>query len=178
MNQDDFIVIAVRLVVPLLILRYPLVGGWTALVLDALDVALMDALGALGGDGWYNYRLLDSRLDFYYLSLMAIVAGRWRNPYARWPALALFAWRSAGVILFWLTGQQIVFFVFPNLFENWWLYCVTVERFWPRLYPHSVRSAAVPLVVLLVPKMVQELLLHVLQAQPWDWIMRNVFGMA
>jgi hypothetical protein len=53
MNTDDFIVIAVRLIVPLIILRYPLVGGWTALVLDALDVALMDALG---GDGWANNR--------------------------------------------------------------------------------------------------------------------------
>src|SRR5262245_12902986 len=175
MNQDDFIVIAVRLVVPLLILRYPLVGGWTALVLDALDVALMDALG---GDGWANYRLTDSPLDYYYLSLMAIVAVRWQNPYATWPALALFAWRTVGVLLFWLTGQRVLFFVFPNLFENWWLYCVTVERFWPRLYPHSVRSAAVPLALLLVPKLVQEYLLHVAEAQPWEWITRNVFGMA
>jgi hypothetical protein len=173
LNQDDFIVIAVRLVVPLLILRYPLVGGWTALVLDALDVALMDALG---GDGWANYRATDSPLDFYYLSLMAIVAARWPNPYAKRPALALFAWRAVGVVLFWLTGQRVLFFVFPNLFENWWLYCVTVERFWPRLYPHSVRSVAVPLVVLLVPKLVQEYLLHVAEAQPAAWIARNVLG--
>jgi hypothetical protein len=173
MNWDDFVVIAVRLLVPLIILRYPLVGGWTALVLDALDVALMDALG---GDGWYDYRLVDSPLDFYYLSLMAIVALRWRNPYAKWPALALYGWRAVGVLLFWLTGLRAVFFVFPNLFENWWLYCVTVERFWPRLYPHSVRSAAVPLVILLIPKLVQEYFLHVLEAQPWVWIKRNVFG--
>jgi hypothetical protein len=166
----------VRLVVPLLILRYPLVGGWTALVLDALDVALMDALGALGGDGWANYRATDSPLDFYYLTLMAIVALRWQNAYAKWPALALYTWRAIGVLLFWLTGQRVLFFFFPNLFENWWLYCVTVERFWPRLYPHSVRSTAVPLVILLVPKLVQEYLLHVLEAQPVDWIARNILG--
>ena len=140
-NQDDFIVIAVRLVVPLLILRYPLVGGWTALVLDALDVALMDALG---GDGWANYRPTDSPLYFYYLTLMAIVAVRWQNPYAKWPALALYAWRAIGVVLFWLIGQRFLFFIFPNLFENWFLFVLVIWRFFPRVQSVSYTHLTLP----------------------------------
>ena len=50
MNDGELIVIGLRLVVPLLILRYPLAGGLTAMVLDAFDVVLTDAIG-LGGFG-------------------------------------------------------------------------------------------------------------------------------
>ena len=43
------IVIALRLVLPLTILRWPLAGGLLALVVDAVDVVLVDAIaGVLG----------------------------------------------------------------------------------------------------------------------------------
>jgi hypothetical protein len=50
-----------------------------------------------------------------------------------------------------------------------------VARFWPRLSPHSVTSVVVPLVLLLIPKMVQEYVLHFAEARPWQFI-KQQFG--
>jgi hypothetical protein len=80
------------------------------------------------------------------------------------------------VVLFEITGVRWLLLVFPNMFENWWLYCVAVERFAPSLSPRSLRSAAIPFVLLLLPKLGQEYLLHYLEAKPWDWIKRNILG--
>lgn len=101
MTDGQLIIIALRLAVPLLILRYPLAGGVTAMVLDALDVVLIDAIG-VGGFG-SNYVRLDKALDSYYLSLEFLVALRWTSGYARWPAVGLFVYRAIGVIAFEIT---------------------------------------------------------------------------
>src|SRR3990172_7244091 len=127
MSEGELIIIALPLIVPLLILRQPLAGGVAAMLVDGLDVVFIEALGR-GGFG-AHYHTLDKVLDTYYLSLELLVAVRWSNPYARWPAVVLFADRAAGVALFEVTHQRILLFAFPNLFENWWLYCVVVDRF-------------------------------------------------
>lgn len=129
-------------------------------------------LGGFGG----NYSEIDKALDTYYLSLEMFVAWSWTNPWARWPAIVLFAHRAVGVVLFEITGVRVLLLVFPNMFENWWLYCVFIARFAPALTPSSLRSAAVPFVLLLIPKLGQEFLLHYLEAKPWDWIKRNMLG--
>lgn len=167
MSEGELIVIAVRLAVPLLIFRYQLTGAILAMLVDATDVILIELIG-LGGFG-DHYAQLDKLLDSYYYVIEVIVAWGWVNQWARWPAIVLFFYRVAGAVLFEVTGERALLFVFPNLFENWWLYIVVIDRWWPRLRPHSVRSVAVPLVLLLVPKLAQEYLLHVAEAQPWDW---------
>ena len=88
MSEGELIVIGLRLVIPLLILRWPLFGGVTAMILDALDVVLIEAIG-LGGFGGH-YSELDKLLDSYYLTLELIVACRWTSPYARIPAIVLY----------------------------------------------------------------------------------------
>jgi hypothetical protein len=172
LSAGELIIIALRLVVPLLILRYALVGGLAALALDAADVVIIELIG-LGGFG-DHYAELDKLLDTYYLTLEAFVARRWDSPWARIPAIALYAWRTIGVILFETTGERWLLLVFPNQFENWWLYVVIVERFAPRLYPRSLMTVMVPMVLMLIPKLFQEWLLHYAEAQPWDWIKRNI----
>jgi hypothetical protein len=167
MSEGELIVIALRLAVPLLILRYPLTGGVAAMIIDALDVVIIDSLG-LGGFG-DHYSQLDKLLDSYYLTLELIVAFRWASPYTRLPAIALYVYRVVGVIAFETTGTRALLLVFPNLFENWWLYCVFVAQFFPRLYPKSMRSVAIPMILLLIPKLGQEYLLHYQEAEPWDW---------
>jgi hypothetical protein len=172
MSAGELIIVALRLTIPLLILRRPLVGGIVAMVLDALDVVLIEAIG-LGGFG-NHYAELDKALDSYYLTLELIVALRWTSAWARLPAVLLFVYRGMGVIAFEITDLRVMLFIFPNLFENWWLYCVVVARFWPRLYPSSWRSTIITLVLLLIPKMGQEYLLHYREAQPWDWLKENM----
>jgi hypothetical protein len=171
-SAGEAIVIALRILIPLLILRYPLAGGLAAMVIDALDVVLISALH-LGGFA-DHYSELDKLLDSYYLTLELIVALRWVSPYARNPAVCLYVYRLIGVILFEVTHTRVLLLAFPNLFENWWLYVVIVERFFPSVYPKTWRSVSTPLAILLIPKMGQEYLLHYAEAEPWDWIKRNI----
>jgi hypothetical protein len=174
-SQGEIIIIAVRLLVPLLIFRWQLTGGIAAMLVDATDVILIEFIGRGGfGD---HYAELDKALDSYYLGIELLVSLRWTNGYARWPSIILFGYRLIGVVAFELTGARITLFIFPNLFENWWLYCVVVDRFWPRQAPHSAKSVAIPMVLLLIPKMAQEYLLHFAEAEPWDWTKRNVLRM-
>lgn len=168
MNEGALIIILLRLTVPLLILRHPLAGGIAAMLLDGLDVVLIELIP--GGSFGDHYHTLDKVLDSYYLTLELIVALHWKSPYAKWPAVVLFVYRAVGVVLFELTNRRIMLFIFPNLFENWWLYVVIVERFRPKLYPHSVKSVVIPMILLLIPKMAQEYLLHFAEAQPWNVI--------
>ena len=174
MTEGQLVVIGLRLLVPLLIPRWPLAGGIAAMAIDLLDVVIVEFISAGGmGD---HYSELDKGLDTYYLALEAFVASRWTNAWTRVPALFLFVYRLAGTVAFELSGARVLLFLFPNLFEHWWLYCVVVARFWPRLAPSSARSTAVPLVLLLIPKLGQEYLLHVAEAQPWDWTKEHVLG--
>lgn len=174
MSTGALIIIAVRIVLPLLILRHALAGGLLAMLADALDVVVIELIG-LGGFG-DHYHTTDKLLDTWYLTLEFLVALGWSNPWARWPALALFPYRLLGVALFELTERRIFLFIFPNMFENWWLYCVAVARFRPDWTPRSWRSVAIPMLALLAPKMAQEYVLHYSEAQPWDWFKRNVLG--
>ncbi len=102
------------------------------------------------------------------------MALRWESAWARVPAIVLYVYRGIGVIAFEVTDERPLLLVFPNLFENWWLYVVIVAKFFPRLYPRSLATTAIPLVILLIPKLAQEYLLHYREAQPWGWLKANV----
>ncbi|MBK9344711.1 MAG: hypothetical protein IPN07_17155 [Dehalococcoidia bacterium] len=173
MTTGAAIVIALRILVPLLIFKKNLTGGIIAMLLDGADVILIDFLKMGGFSG--HYHQIDKVLDTYYLSIEAWIAFGWRNQYERLPALLLFGFRIVGVVLFELTERRIVLFLFPNMFENWWLYIVAVRRWKPSWTPHSWIGVAVPMGVLLVPKMGQEYLLHFAEAQPWNWFKKHVF---
>ena len=172
MNTGALIIIALRLLVPLTILRWPLWGGIAAMLLDGADVVLIELIP--GGSFGDHYHTLDKLLDSYYLFLELIVALRWDSPWAKWPAVVLFGYRVIGVILFELTRRRVMLFIFPNMFENWWLYCVVTERFWRRVYPHSAKTVLIPMLLLLIPKMGQEYLLHFAEAQPWNFLKKQM----
>jgi hypothetical protein len=143
------IVLAVRLSVPLLIFRRPLLGGVLSFLADAADLVVFNAFGFPD-----DYQRLDKGLDLYYLSIEMIVALRWA-PLPRNVAGVLYLWRVAGAVLFEVTGSRWVLLLFPNLFELWWLLVVIKGQ------DLSRRATAVWLVVLLVPKLVHEYVLHV-----------------
>jgi hypothetical protein len=172
MTLGAAIVITMRLIVPLLIFKRPLIGGVAAAVADTIDVVLISLMN-VGGFGDY-YHTTDKLLDTYYLSFELIVSLRWDNAYARWICAVLFPYRMLGVLLFELTGHRVMLFIFPNLFENWWLYCAFTLTYAPRYAPQSLRASAIALVLLLIPKMGQEYMLHYAEAKPWDWIKRTI----
>jgi len=167
------IVIALRILLPLTILRWPLAGGILALVLDAVDVVLVDAIaGLLGQPPEFGpiYAQLDKWLDLYYLGLELIVSRRWTNPVTRRTAAALFGWRLVGVILFEITINRPLLVVFPNLFENYYLFVLIVMRWFPRFEPRTWAHSILACLILLIPKEIQEFLLHYEELHPWQWL--------
>ena len=73
-----------------------------------------------------------------------------------------------GMVAFALTGARVLLFVFPNLFENFYLYYLTAVRYFPRLLPTTPRRLAVALLVLYIPKLGQEYVLHFAEIKPWS----------
>lgn len=173
------IVIGLRLILPLSILRWPLGGGLLSMAIDAFDVVLVEAIARLLGEPpefGPLYPQIDKWLDLWYLSLELVVTRRWTASQLRRTAAALFAWRLIGVILFELTATRPLLVVFPNLFENFYLYVLITMRWFPRLVPRSIGQVVLVLVVLYVPKAVQEWLLHWEQAKPWQWLRDTVIA--
>lgn len=170
------IVVVLRLIVPLAILRWPLAGGVLAMVVDAFDVVLVDAIAyAIGQPSEFGpfYAQTDKYFDTYYLSLELIVVRRWPESLPRRVATYLFLWRLAGVVAFEVTGYRPLLLAFPNLFELFYLYVLIVRRWAPALMPRTVVQVGVVVVVLLVPKLVQEWVLHVEELHPWLWFRQN-----
>ncbi len=146
---------------------------------DGVDVILVDLLGLLTGEsgrGFGNYyQTMDKWLDFYYLSFEAGVSWRWTNHLARNTSIFLFVYRFLGFILMQITGIRLFLFIFPNLFENFFLYYVVVARFFPKLVPKNLKQLGLILLILYIPKFGQEWVLHYQQAKPWNWI-KEIFA--
>jgi hypothetical protein len=167
------IVVALRLVVPLSILRWPLGGAILSMIVDALDVALVDAVAGLMGlppEFGPTYAQVDKYLDTYYLAIEVLVCRRWVELIPRRAAYVLFAWRLVGVILFEITVIRPLLLVFPNLFENFYLYVQVARRWFPRYIPHTLRETILVNAILLIPKEIQEYVLHWEELHPWQWL--------
>ncbi len=174
MTTGQLVVIGLRLIVPLLILRKPLAGGLAAMLLDATDVIIVEFFGPGGmGD---HYQNIDKGLDLYYLGLEAYVSLSWSSRIPRHISLWLFGLRLVGVALFEVSGWRPLLFLFPNLFENWFLFVLIMWRFFPGVRLDTWRRCLTWLAVLYVPKLGQEYLLHVAEAQPWSWF-KDVVGL-
>lgn len=172
LSRGQVAVIALRLILPLLILRWPLLGGVTAMLLDGADVIIVDLFGP-GGMGPF-YHAIDKYLDLSYLGLEALVSLSWTGAAPRRASIALYLYRLVGVIAFELTGVRLLLVFFPNLFENWFLCYLACRRFFPHLRLDSWPRVLVALALLAIPKFFQEYILHYRQLQPWGWF-RDTF---
>lgn len=165
-------VIILRILIPLTIFKWRVFGAIISPLLDAVDVILVDIIAVLLGEpgGFGNhYQFADKWLDMYYFSLEVVVSFWWTSKLARNTSIVLYVYRFIGLILFEVTGIRKLFFFFPNLFENFFLYYVIAERFFPRFLPKTKSHLALILALLYIPKFGQEWLLHYQQAQPWHW---------
>lgn len=148
------IALTVRLIVPLTILRWPLAGGILSIAADTCDIIIFNIWGFPSWD----YQHFDKGLDLYYLTLEVIVAQRWSG-FERTVASALFGYRLVGVVLFEVTGFRFALFLFPNIFEVYFLLVLATARFVPRYALTRPRTFGW-LALLLIPKLMQEYLLH------------------
>ena len=124
MTLEIVLFAAFRVATSLPVLRWPLAGGLLAIGGDLADLLLRDLVD-LGGVG--DYQLLDKALDQVYLALFLVVALRWRGVERR-VAVALYLYRLVGSILFLVTGERAVLFLFPNVFEPWFILVAAIHH--------------------------------------------------
>ena len=159
MTASTFTIIAIRLVVPLSIFRWPFVGALLSIGADLFDIVLATLLVRYlhGGEVWH-YHQLDKYLDTYYLAVEAIVAQRW-EALPRWTETGLFAYRLVGVVLFETTGIRVFLFFFPAICDVFFPFYAGLQQYLPE-YELTPRRLAFWLVVLAIPKMFQEYTIH------------------
>ena len=155
MTLEVLVIAIVRILGSLPVLRWPLAGGLLAVAVDLSDLLLRDTLD-LGGVP--DYQSLDKWLDQVYLACFLIVALRWQG-IERSVAVGLYLYRLVGFAAFELTAQRDLLFLFPNVFEFWFLVVAAVHHFRPG-FAWSRPGLAVALVAITVAKEIQEWALH------------------
>lgn len=169
------IVIAIRILVPFSILRFPFWGMVLSVLADALDIVIFSWLGwgILEGKGIYHE--LDKVFDMYYLSFAAYKTLGWQDALARKTSAVLFLWRFAGFAVFEITGiRQIILFA-PNIFENFYLLWQATLQFFPESRTLTKKKLAVYLLIAAIPKIIQEYIMHYLEFPTWAFIRHNIF---
>jgi hypothetical protein len=170
--MGPLVVLTLRLVGPLAILRWPLGGGLLAFLLDLHDTNLIKLLGPgnlqspLNHLFAFRYQEIDKFLDMYYLALELIVSLRWQEKLARLTSVYLFGWRLIGFIVFELTKIRAVLVFAPNVFENFFLFYLIAQKYFPR-FKLTPSNLVWVLLLLGLPKIGQEYMLHILDSEPY-----------
>ena len=102
------IVLALRLLVPLAIPRFPLPAIVVAMIIDAADQTIFQNYTSLNLDWYQGY---DKALDIYYLAIAYIATMRnWTNLHAFGVGRFLWYYRLVGVVLFEMTSDTCAAF--------------------------------------------------------------------
>jgi hypothetical protein len=157
MTPEVAVVGLYRILGSLVVLRWPFAGALIAIGVDLTDLLLFNLLD-LGGVP--DYQSFDKWADQVYLLAFLIVALRDFRPLEKRVAVGLYLFRLVGFIAFEAGAPRETLFVFPNLFEFWFVAVVVVARLRPAFTWTPARTAAV-LAALLVAKLAQEWALHI-----------------
>ncbi len=168
-------VVAARLLVPLLIPLWPLPAMIAALVIDAVDQTVFQALAPGADLVWYQG--YDKALDIYYLSIAYLSTLRnWTNPAAFRVSWFLYYYRLAGALAFEATGVRALLLVFPNTFEYFF---DTIEAIRVRWDPRRVSprlAIGIAAFIWIFIKLPQEWWIHVAQLDTTDIVQERIFG--
>jgi len=167
------LVILLRLLIPFSIFRWPFWGAIAAMLADGIDIMIFEKFG-IGALGWERYHFFDKIFDIYYLFFLFLVSLKWNNVFAKRVSIALFALRFLGVIAFEITGWRGTFLFTPNIFENFYLAITALGKFLPR-FNLSRKRLIIILILVGIPKLIQEYIMHYLEFPTWQWIRDHVF---
>jgi hypothetical protein len=103
-------VLVLKFSLPILILRWPFQASWANYVLDTLDGDVLMPLGLAPE----TYQTWDKAADWVTYVAMFVAGRRWE---IRRTVTVLFALRSVGQLIYFVTGNDTVFFFFPNFLE-------------------------------------------------------------
>jgi hypothetical protein len=168
------LVLGLRFLVPLTILRFPLPGMVAAILCDGIDGAILRGYTSFDVE---LYQHFDKAFDAYYLVIAYVAMLRnWAEPTAITIGRWLFYFRLIGVALFATSGLRPLLFMFPAMFEFYFLGVEVHRTRWraSRLTTsHLVAIASAAWVF----KLPQEYWLHIAQRSTTDWFKESVFGM-
>jgi hypothetical protein len=164
------IVVAVRLLLPLLIPRYPLPAIIACLVVDAADQTVFQAFG-FDPPGYQGY---DKAMDVYYLAIAYLATLRnWTNLGAFEVSRFLYFYRLVGVVAFELSQVRALLLIFPNTFEYFFIAYEGVRSRWnPLRFALAWWIWAAALIWVFV-KLPQEWWIHVAQLDVTDFLAEN-----
>ena len=164
------IVVAVRLLLPLLIPRYPLPAILASLVVDAADQTIFQTFG-FDPPGYQGY---DKAMDVYYLAIAYLATLRnWTNLGAFEVSRFLYFYRLVGVVAFELSQVRALLLIFPNTFEFFFIAYEGVRSRWnPLRFALAWWIWAAGLIWVFI-KLPQEYWIHVAQLDFTDFMAKN-----
>lgn len=164
------VVSALRLLTALPVLRFPFVGFVMALEADKWDWYWLGE-GVQSAAEQLDYQEIDKVLDLFTLAMALAVSWRWGDLTMRRLLVGTLSLRVVGVSTFLLTQQGWLLIAAPNVFENLYLMYVVFRIVAGREQMLLDRTSVCLVgVVALVPKLVEEYFLHLLDRRPWDWV--------
>ncbi|MEX2447061.1 MAG: hypothetical protein WD734_06945 [Dehalococcoidia bacterium] len=163
------LIVALKYLLPVALIPFPFFAGWANFVLDTVDGDLLIPLGLSDP----VYQRIDKSADW--VTYVFMVAAAWRWPIRR-IVVALFLFRSVGQALFFVTGDEIVFFLFPNFLEPLFLAYATI-LFFRRSDGHAFyrRHIVVVWAIVVLYKMQDEWITHVGNVDRTD-LLRGLFS--
>ena len=151
------VIIAAKVIVPVLIVPFPFAAGWANFVLDTVDGDLLIPLGLADS----TYQPIDKGADYLTYIFMVVAAWRGRWPMLRW-IVAFFILRTAGQLLFFITNNEAVFFFFPNFLEPLFLIYATILFFKKDEAPEVFERRKIPIAIFIfIYKMQDEYITHI-----------------
>jgi len=136
-------------------------------LIDAYDWLFFDI--TIPSPEYYFYQNWDKAMDLYMFSVAFYTSLFWKDKVARKISIIVFAMRGAGDIIFFTTGFQKILLFTPNIFETLFLFYLFYVKFsGKKILYSSTKIILLVLLVVTIPKMSHEYMLHVLRLQPWD----------
>lgn len=161
-----------RLLVPLLILRWPIFGMLASMYLDLQD---FNYFTIRTEQDTTNYQTWDKVMDIYYLSIAFYTSLSWKEKLAKKLSVFFFSLRAVGVVVLLFIHARELLVLFPNIFENFFLFYLLFKKFTnnAKLFT-SLPISAVIIASIVIPKLIAEYYLHVLLSPPIFNLPRNV----
>jgi hypothetical protein len=168
------IVVGSRLLVPLLIPKYPLPAVIACLIIDAVDQTIFQTFTDLELTGYQSY---DKALDIYYLSIAYLSTFRnWTNQIAFQISQFLFYYRMFGLSLFEATQNRAILFIFQIRLSTFSFFISAVALLWKmeRLNKKMLLYSAAFIWIFI--KLPQEYWIHIAQLDTTDFIKETILG--
>lgn len=170
-NQDVavfLLVVALRVIVPLFIPRFPLPAIIVCLVVDGFDKGILQSYTNMNLDFYQGY---DKALDIYYQTIAFLSTMRnWSSAAAFAVGRFFFYYRLVGVVLFELLQARWMLFIFPNTFEYFFIFYEFVRLRWnPQRWGLKFWAAAGAFIWVVI-KLPQEWWIHIAQLDATDFI--------